>query len=355
MFVLLKVRSASMISAKKLLCRGLAVCLLLLLSLYAVQRVFQYQQQYNLSPRFRSSTQEFLLKKPAQSKLAHTPSKNLPAYFNLVDAETALTNQEGGTDGTNCTLMKTRPAYRLCVHPRHKDKFISGSVLSKGVYEPHIIKPLQRALRIHPKSTFIDIGANIGLFSLLAASMGHKVIAVEPAPQNVKKLIQSIQVNGFADKIHVLNNAVTKSHINVSLLVNSFNQGNTEVLEDKNPDHQTIQTIVLDDLLHLIDTPTAIIKMDIEGYECQAMATSSELFHSVYVPYMEMEWRYMYLKRKKVASGCPAPHMQQMTDNLVHLGYHPHNARTGVELKPQGSPDWNVNDVYWRHVDQPRL
>ncbi|XP_076459505.1 uncharacterized protein LOC143292801 [Babylonia areolata] len=316
------------------------------------------QETHRLTHLLLSSTQQHLQDKLVQRKLFHIPTKDiyLPAYFNLVDMESVSADKNGGVASTNCTLTKTSPVFHICVYPQELDIYISAALTTGGVWEPHITKLFQFALLKFPHSTFIDIGANIGYYSLLAASMGHQVMAVEPSPQNMKKLIQGIHVNKLANKIYVLQNAVAKSHRNVSLSVNSNNQGGIMVLEDKDPDHQTVQTIVLDDLLHLIDTPTAIIKMDIEGYECRGMATSAKLFHNVYVPYILMEWQQMYKHRHQMTAACPVSLIRQMTDYFVHLGYHAHEVRTGLALNPQRSTTaWQVGDVYWRHDDQPPL
>ena len=76
-------------------------------------------------------------------------------------------------------------------------------------------------------------------------------------------------MNGVLDKVYLLQNALARTHRNVSLSVNVNNQGGIKVLEDRDWDQQTTQTIVLDDLLSLIQSSTAIIKIDI-GEFCLA-------------------------------------------------------------------------------------
>ncbi len=55
--------------------------------------------------------------------------------------------------------------------------FISGYLFKKGIWEPSITMQVQRELTKYPQAMFLNIGANIGYYSLLAASMGHHVIA----------------------------------------------------------------------------------------------------------------------------------------------------------------------------------
>lgn len=66
-----------------------------------------------------------------------------------------------------------------------------------GLYEPEKTHELCSLLR--PGMTFIDVGANKGDFTLLAAKcVGEtgRVIAFEPAPENCKWIRESIAANG---------------------------------------------------------------------------------------------------------------------------------------------------------------
>ncbi len=49
----------------------------------------------------------------------------------------------------------------------------------------------------------IDVGANSGMFSCIAAASGKEVFAFEPMPQNLRILAQTIERNGFADRIEI--------------------------------------------------------------------------------------------------------------------------------------------------------
>ena len=52
---------------------------------------------------------------------------------------------------------------------------------------------------------FLDIGANIGLFSLIAASHGHceRVVAIEPIPETIDLLKGNFALNRAADRLDV--------------------------------------------------------------------------------------------------------------------------------------------------------
>ena len=92
--------------------------------------------------------------------------------------------------------------FRIHVDPT--DFAVGHTIARTAIYEPEVSSVVRRVLR--PGQTFVDIGANIGWFSLLAASLvgpAGKVVAVEPNPWNVALLGQSVKENGF-DNIEIL-------------------------------------------------------------------------------------------------------------------------------------------------------
>jgi FkbM family methyltransferase len=76
-----------------------------------------------------------------------------------------------------------------------------GRVLAvEGIWEPHVTA-LFRSL-LAPGDVCVDVGANIGYFTLLAARLvgpeGH-VYALEPAPATFAALVSSVELNGFSN------------------------------------------------------------------------------------------------------------------------------------------------------------
>jgi FkbM family methyltransferase len=74
--------------------------------------------------------------------------------------------------------------------------------MAMGIYEPAKQAMIHRHLR--PGMTFIDVGANMGYFTLQAARLvgnSGRVISIEPAPQNFSLLQRSIDLNGYTNTI----------------------------------------------------------------------------------------------------------------------------------------------------------
>jgi FkbM family methyltransferase len=93
-------------------------------------------------------------------------------------------------------IVNTCEGFIIRVDPA--DYAVGHTLALTGSYEPEVSAALRGELT--EGATFVDIGANIGWFSLLAASLvgpTGRVIAIEPNPRNVALLRQSAKDNGF--------------------------------------------------------------------------------------------------------------------------------------------------------------
>lgn len=88
----------------------------------------------------------------------------------------------------------------LVLHVDARDAHIGAPLASGQRHEPQVEAVLRERLR--GGDTFLDIGANLGIFSLLGASLvgaSGRVIAVEPVAANRVLLARSAQANGFGN------------------------------------------------------------------------------------------------------------------------------------------------------------
>jgi len=86
---------------------------------------------------------------------------------------------------------------------------IQGFICFFGVWEPDITAYLQRALA--PGDTAVDVGANVGYDTLLAASLvgpGGRVIAVEASPSIHARLLENLALNGPPPQVRTVQAAV---------------------------------------------------------------------------------------------------------------------------------------------------
>lgn len=119
---------------------------------------------------------------------------------------------------------------------------------------------------------FVDIGANVGYFSLIAAKhVGKKgrVFAFEPAPSNFDKLLYNVKLNNF-DNIDCYPFAVYDKESSMPLFLNSLNEGGNSLVEfDGNAGQIQIEAVTLDNFIarHYPSLVIKLIKIDVEGAE----------------------------------------------------------------------------------------
>jgi FkbM family methyltransferase len=155
---------------------------------------------------------------------------------------------------------------------------------------------------LKPGDTFIDIGAHIGYFSMLAAAKvgpEGEVFAFEPSPGNYRHLVEHVALNGFANVIPMHLALGDHEHV-AALHLNADNDGghalwDVGVHRDNhktraNPvAHPTFVTR-LDHVLR--GRPMAsvrAIKLDVEGSEVLALRGAAETIARHRVPFIVAE------------------------------------------------------------------
>ncbi len=121
---------------------------------------------------------------------------------------------------------------------------------------------------IEKGSVVIDIGANIGAFSLLAARAGaRKVYAFEPNPEVYACLEKNVRENGLDDVVIPCRKAVAgRSGERVLIPVESSPANKTQQKEDGRC--EPVETISVDDVMRQHDMECVdLLKMDCEGAE----------------------------------------------------------------------------------------
>ena len=141
------------------------------------------------------------------------------------------------------------------------------------VYEPVETTLLKKFLQ--PGQTFVDVGANIGYYTLLAARIvgpKGKVYAFEPDPTNFALLTKNISANGYANVIAV-NQALSSKTGAAKLYLNPANRGDHRIYDshDGRPSVE-IQMTSLDGYFKKLDKKVHFIKMDVQGAETAALA-----------------------------------------------------------------------------------
>ena len=122
----------------------------------------------------------------------------------------------------------------------------------------------------------VDIGANVGYYTLLAARRvgpHGKVYAFEPGPQDFKLLTGNLQLNGYENVI-AIQKAVSNETGTASFFLSPRGSTAHSLLPSRDYSKETIaiETVTLDEFFEKARSPAIqVIKMDIEGWEIEAL------------------------------------------------------------------------------------
>jgi FkbM family methyltransferase len=144
------------------------------------------------------------------------------------------------------------------------------------LFTPQFFDPQERdviARYLHAEAVMVDIGANIGGYSLFAAAlMGPRarVIAIEPQPEIFERLVYNIRQNDFSS-VKALNCAVADRDGEITLFVAAKNRGETSmriVTDDVAGVQLRVEGRALMSLLeHEQVQRIDVMKLDVEGAE----------------------------------------------------------------------------------------
>lgn len=125
-----------------------------------------------------------------------------------------------------------------------------------------------------PTDTVVDVGANIGYVSLVAAKHGGRVLAVEPAPDNVARLRRNLALNPrHAAKVEVEAVALAAQPGPMTLYASPAEPQKSSLgfrAGDARAVHVTVRT--LDEVVQAHQLrPLAFLKIDVEGAELDVL------------------------------------------------------------------------------------
>lgn len=153
--------------------------------------------------------------------------------------------------------------FPLKFYARIGDAGMSGNVYF-GLTE--INESLFTLLFLREGDLFIDIGANLGHYTLLASGVANaETIAMEPIPSTFKQLQRQIKLNQLNDKVETLNIGLADGE--KELLFTSTQGTMNKVVNGEYEENAVVSIRVkkLDDVCKDLDP--VLIKLDVEGYE----------------------------------------------------------------------------------------
>jgi FkbM family methyltransferase len=169
--------------------------------------------------------------------------------------------------------------HRMLLHDPQIDQFVSTELAANGIFEP--LQTRWTCNLIRPGDTVLDVGANIGYYTLLMARLvgpHGKVYAFEPDPGNFGLLEKNVRLNGYTDRVVLKRAAVSDTSGQIRLFRADRNQGDHRAYDsgDGRPSID-IPSVALDDTFKDYPGRIAFIKMDIQGSEWAALKGMQKL------------------------------------------------------------------------------
>ncbi len=163
---------------------------------------------------------------------------------------------------------------------------VSALINSQGMYDynnMHFLKNL-----LGPGDTFLDIGANIGPYALIASEQDEVVVlAFEPHPETYEYLSTNVERNGRSN-VHLVNAAVAEKEGTLYLTNRPGSATNRVVAAT---DHGSIQiaAVRIDSVCARLGIVPRYAKLDVEGYEYEALKGLGDLLPKIDALFMEMK------------------------------------------------------------------
>lgn len=159
------------------------------------------------------------------------------------------------------------------------DPSVSMAILAQGGWEPHLTGVFRRYLR--PGMRVVDVGANVGYYTMLAATLAGAdgaVMAFEPNSENCRLILMSVAANQFVNvRLFPLALAEAPGYEHFSMHIGS-NGGFVSASHALAAGHGTIvPTARLDDL---VQPPVDFVKMDVEGAEYRVVCGARALIEA---------------------------------------------------------------------------
>ena len=157
---------------------------------------------------------------------------------------------------------------------------------------------------ITPQDLFVDVGANVGSYTLLACgALGARGFCFEPIPSTFARLSQNLLINSLLKRVTAVNIGIGASDGDLTFTVGKGTMNHVISGHQEGTDTITIPTRTLDSALG--DESPSFIKIDVEGFETPALSgalktLNNPALHSVLIELNGAGARYGYEEKEIV-------------------------------------------------------
>ena len=216
---------------------------------------------------------------------------------------------------------------------------------------------------IRPGDRVIDVGANIGMLTLHAASLvgpGGRVDSFEPNPTCQERIEAHLARNAIGHVVlHRVALADRPGSLTLRIPADHTGMGTLADLSEEERSHFSVEVpvavVVGDDVVEQVPRPVSFIKIDVEGFETQAIRGLSRTLGR-FKPLVTTEVIASWLRR----AGSSPGELADLMDGLGYRGYRLSIARDSfrrtlrlVPVPASGFEQDELSDVLWVHPEGP--
>lgn len=160
-------------------------------------------------------------------------------------------------------------------------------MFTQGLYDYNNMK-LVKLLLSEGSSVFVDIGANIGVYSLIASeSKSANIFSFEPHPYTYKLLNDNVKLNARKN-IQTINCALSNKNGTVSFSNLPGSSFNKIIQETENSNLLKVESIRFSDFVINTEIVPEITKIDVEGFEYDVLLGAKEILEKVSIIIVEI-------------------------------------------------------------------
>lgn len=217
-------------------------------------------------------------------------------------------------------------------------RFAGRDGFFRETWEPHERAAIAAGLR--ETDVFIDVGANEGIYTCLAAAAGVRVCAIEPESGNLKFLLSNIQGNGFA-QVEVFPVAVAQAPDVRRFYGDGVIASLAPQWHNWRPSFSRLTPVNSLDNLFGTRWPgeRLFFKIDVEGAEMEAIKGAEALLARPLKP----RWLIEIFPVQRDAVRSANPHFAELFATMFRHGYGCTRIDTGAAVTPDDVARWTAN------------
>ena len=170
---------------------------------------------------------------------------------------------------------------------------------------------------VRPGVTVLDVGANIGAYTLLFATWAGpsgRVVAFEPSPHSAEGLREHLRLNGVADRVEIVQAAVSNAEGTAWFDCSGPSGANALISEARGGGAITVNTTTLDAYCESRGLRPSVIKVDVEGAELDVLRggrrTLAQPGLDIFVEFHPSVWAARGITREAIAAELAAQRLR---------------------------------------------